>query len=137
MSTPTTEPPKPEGYIISRAHNQPIPVTIARRTKTTIVVQYLTTLHQRTFNIPKTAGGHYYARGAGRWDTARLELDTAKVEAQIAHKAAEQTRTNHAQSLVDQITHAINLQFSGYPKRYHGTDADLQKLEAALATLTA
>jgi hypothetical protein len=48
-----------------------------------------------------------------------------------------QTRTNHALHLVNQITHAIELKFSGYPKRYHGTDADLQKLEAALATLTA
>jgi hypothetical protein len=138
MSTPTTpEPPKPEGYIVGLAHNQPTPVTIVRRTKTTIVVRYLNTPHQMTFNIPKTAGGHYYKRGAGRWDTARLELDTAKVEAQIAQKAAEQTRTNHALHLVNQITHAIEPKFSGYPKRYHGTDADLQKLEAALATLTA
>lgn len=139
MSTPTTHPAlKPEGYIIGHHHNRPIPVTIIRRTKTTIVVQYLTTSYQRTFNLPKTAGGSYYERGpSSKWFIDRLELNTAKIEAQIAKDDAAQNRTNHALGIVNQITHAMELQFGGCPKQYHGTDSDLQKLEAALATLTA
>lgn len=137
MSTPASTTPKPEGYILGRSINRPIPVTIIRRTKTTIVVQYLNTNHQRTFNIPKTADGSYYERGSGKWFTARLDLDTAKIEAQIAKDDAAQNRTNHALGLVNQITHAMELKFGGYPKQYHGTDTDLQKLEAALAALTA